>query len=187
MRIRGAFQHLFRLAFLLALLLLAGCAAPAVTWVSRPPLSRIESAQVDVRFEPVKEGVTYFNVFRLTVVNRSAEPVTVDWNRTRYLYGGANAGAFAFKGIAPEQIKAGTVPPDVIAPAAQLTKIIAPVRLIAFAPMGAKGVGIATEGIRAGTIPEGEHGIALALSFSGGTVLEKLSVRIEAVPAAPAP
>jgi hypothetical protein len=187
MRIHGTFQHLFRLKLLLALLLLAGCAAPEATWVSRPALSRSESPQVDVVFEPVKEGAAYFNVFRLTVANNSGEPLAVDWNRTRYLYGGKNAGAFAFKGISPEQIKAGTVPPDVVAPAARLIKIIAPVRLIAFAPVGRKGVGIATEGIRAGKIPEGENGIALALSLSGGTVLKELSVRIEAVPGAHAP
>ena len=171
-----------RLTWVLAVFALVGCAAAPVDWQSRPGVSQVQGPAFDVFFEPVKGDRTFFSAFRLTVVNKAEETLAVDWNRTRYLYDGKNAGAFAFKGIFPEQIKSGSVESDIVEPGAQLTKTIAPVRLVAFAPMGAKGVGVAEKGLRAGKLPDGDNGIFLVLSSSSRTFRTELFVHIETVP-----
>ena len=187
MKVRCSYRGMIRLGLILALFVLVACAAPPRNWVSRPDVQRVEEVDYTLSFEPLKERETYYSAFRLTVVNRGPGPISIDWNRTRYLHGGKNAGPFAFKGISPEKIKEGSVEADVVAPGTRLTKNIAPLRLIAFAPMGRSGAGIATEGISAGKLPEGEHGISIVLTSPSGSVRRQMTVHIEAVLAAPLP
>jgi hypothetical protein len=187
MKSRRSCKGMIQLGLILALLLLVACAAPSRSWVSRPDVQQVEETDYTLFFEPLREEAIYYSAFRLTVVNRSAEPLSIDWNRTRYLHEGKNAGPFAFKGISAEKIKEGTVAADVVAPGTRWTRIIAPLRLIAFAPLKGKSVGIATEGIRAGKLPEGENGISLLLTSPAGNVRRQMTVRIEAISAAPPP
>ena len=187
MKIRCSTRGMIQLGAVLALLAAVSCAAPPRSWVSRPDVRQLEDTGRALFFEPIKEQEPYFTAFRLTVVNRSGAPLSIDWNRTRYLHGGKNAGPFAFKGISPEKIREKRVEPDVVAPGERFTKIIAPLRLIAFAPMGKSGVGIATQGIRAGKLPEGENGISIVMTSPAGPVRRQMTVRIEAVAATPPP
>ena len=180
----SAKRRFLKIALCLGLLLLLAC-APTRTWRSLPAVQHLETPEFDLSFEPVKGKKNAYSAFRLTVVNKTGADLKIDWNRSRYLMNGKNAGHFVFRGVSPEQIKEGTIADDLVAAGSRFTKIIAPIGLIAFAPMARKGVGIATEGISAGVLPEGDSGISLVLSLPDGQIRREMTVRIEAVSGQP--
>jgi hypothetical protein len=155
-----------------------GC-APTRTWTARPEVRTFESPIYTAALEPLKTNGIFYSWFRLTVENPSDSPLEIDWNRTRYLFNGRDTGRFGFSGITPEQIRDADLPPDIVSPGDRLEKEIAPLKLIAFAPVRDTGVGISTKGISAGKLPSGENGIFLVVRHKGRELRKKLLLQIE--------
>jgi len=151
-------------------------------WLSDPEIQLVETSIYDAQFQPLKNENNIFVAFNLTVINKTEQDLVIDWNRSRYIHDGRGRGPFVFEGIEPEAIRIETVPPDIIPPKGRLSKRIAPFRLIAFAPLGSPGVGIATEGISAGKIPAGENGIYLVARQGERDFRKKITVQISVIP-----
>ncbi len=117
-------------------------------------------------FKPLKQGLRSFVVFRLTITNKTGAALQVDWNKTRYLFNGRSYGLLVLRGIKPEAIKYGIVAPDIIPPRDVLTKIIAPQKLIAYAPIREQHkLGPDESALSGGPIPPGESGSLLVGPF----------------------
>lgn len=147
-------------------------------WLSDPEIQVVETSIFNAQFQPLKNPNNIFVAFNLTIVNNTGQDLVMDWNRSRYIHDGKGRGPFVFAGIEPETIRNETVPPDIIPPKGRLSKRIAPFRLIAFAPLGASGIGIAMEGISAGKIPAGENGIFLVLRQGEREFRKRVTVQI---------
>ena len=150
-------------------------------WLSDPEIQLVETSIYDAQFQPLKNENNIFVAFNITVINKTQQDLVIDWNRSRYIHDGRGRGPFVFKGIDPETIRNETVPPDIIPPKGRMSKRIAPFRLIAFAPLGNPGVGIATQGIAAGKIPAGENGIFLVARQGEREFRKKITVLISVV------
>jgi len=147
-------------------------------WLSDPEIQVIETSIYDAQFQPLKNENNIFVAFNITVINKTEQDLVIDWNRSRYIHDGRGRGPFVFEGIEPETIRNETVPPDIIPPKGRMSKRIAPFRLIAFAPLGNPGVGIATKGIAAGKIPAGENGIYLVVRQGERDFRRKITVHL---------
>ena len=112
----------------------AGC-APVLVSVSDPAIQFAANPYFEVQFEPLKQGLRSFVVFRLIVTNKTKTQLQIDWNKTRYLFNGSPHGLYVFRGIDPETIKYRTIAPDIISPQDVFTKIIAPQKLMAYVPI----------------------------------------------------
>jgi len=157
----------------------AGCVSvPEVVWTSDPPIQSTNSDQYSIRFEPIKESGIFFEIFRLTILNKSNQNLIIDWNNTRYLHQGKEDGKFVFAGIDPKTVQEGTVPPDTIAPGDTLSRNIVPLKLIAFAPFRARNMKDRGTGISGGIIPAGKNGARLAMDIDGRKINEEISLQI---------
>jgi len=154
-----------------------GCAvqAPKI-WHSTPPAQHLAKTAYEIELQPVKGGKHYYTAFRLTVKNKSGMPLTIDWQKTRYLLGGRVNGGFMFAGLDPKMLNAP--PADTITPGGVLTKEIWPVKLIAYAPYREKSVPAGKSGFSLGVMPLGPNGIALVLRQGAKVRREALSVTI---------
>ncbi len=114
----------------------------------------------------------------MTLQNKTAAEIKIDWNQTRYMHNQNNSGGFVFAGIGPGDAKAGTIPADKVGAGKTFQREIAPQRLLAFATMRDKGVAPGQSGINAGPVPEGRNGIALVLRVDGMQIRENLAVNI---------
>ena len=163
----------------LGVTLLCACASmPVQQWYSEPTHQTIAGPGLRVTLEPLKENTEYFVGFRLTLHNDGQTPLTLDWNKTRYLHNAKDLGLFIFKGIDPAAIQ-GNIPPEVVPAGAVFTQEIFPLRTIAFLPRDQ----IPQEGRRGfipGILPAGENGILLSLSRDGQASSQKLSLRLRA-------
>ena len=158
-----------------------GC-APVMVSVSDPPLQTATNSYYDVKFEPLKQGLRSFVVFELTVANKTDEELQIDWNQTRYLYNRRPYGLFVFRGIEPEAVKYQTIAPDIISPKDTFTRIIAPHRLLAYAPFREQIKQDPDEpAFSGGPIPAGESGILLVVKRKDQVIKEKLTVKITEV------
>jgi len=168
---------------LIAALLLATLYTPACTknkiWQSVPVQQTISSRSYDVDFEPLKKDTDFFNWFRLTVKNKTASDMEIDWNQTRYIHNGKGAGPFVFAGIVPASVKTATIPGAVIPAGQSFSREIVPFRLIAFTPLREQSIDPEDHNIVAGLIPEGENGIFLVIRQDGKHARIRLSVTIE--------
>jgi hypothetical protein len=162
------------------LFLASACATTPVPVGERatPAMQTLENASYRIVFEPQKTGGNFFRIFALTVQNKGAGDIEIDWNRTRYLYEGKEAAGFVFKGITPADVSAGSIPSDVVPAGETYFREIAPHRLIAFAPIRDKSVAPGKSGISAGPLPGGRNGISLALKKNGKEIRETLEVSI---------
>lgn len=147
-------------------------------WLSDPEIRIVETSIYDAQLQPLKNENNIFVAFMITIVNKTDEDLVIDWNRSRYIHDDRGRGSFVFEGIEPEAIRNETVPPDIIPTKGRLSKRIAPFRLIAFAPLGNPGVGIATKGISAGRIPAGENGIFLVARQGDREFRKKITVQL---------
>jgi hypothetical protein len=138
----------------------------------------IEKASYRIVFEPLKKGGKSFRTFSLTLENKTAAEIEIDWNQTRYVHNQNIRGGFVFAGIEPEDTKAGTIPADKVAGGETFQRELAPQRLLAFATMRDKSVAPGQSGINAGPVPEGRNGIALVLRIDGRQIRENLAVNI---------
>ena len=167
---------------ILFLLLLTGCAPITKIWTSNPVIqtsgNQYYEAQIETLKKDQKGEYNFFVLFRLTVKNRTEKKLEIDWNKTRYIYNGRTRGGFVFKGIKAEDIKNLTIPFDIVSPGHTFSKDIAPVKLIAWAPLRDQSVGKNESGFSPGVIPEGENGINLVVRLNGQEIREKITVNI---------
>ncbi|MFZ5570247.1 MAG: hypothetical protein ACOZF0_07575 [Thermodesulfobacteriota bacterium] len=166
----------FRLAA--AMLLLMGCAPAQKNWSSVPAVRSLETPCMTVRLELIKENQAFFTWFQLEVVNRSDRDIVIDWNRTRYIYNGKAAGGFVFYGMDPRTVKEQTIPDEVVAPGRSLTKKIAPLKLVALAPMRDRNIAPDQGGISPGIVPAGINGLRLAAACGGKPVRKEIAVTV---------
>lgn len=162
----------------------AGCAKPPVQqWYSSPSHQKVTDQPFEATIEPIKESAAYFVAFRLTVHNKTDTDMAVDWNATRYLHQGKDLGVFVFAGIDPKTIQ-GTIPPDHIAAGKTFSKIIFPLRTIAFLPRSQRPEAGA-RGFMPGVLPAGKNSVSLVLKQYQQQWQAILSVRLraEATPA----
>lgn len=143
-----------------------------------PSSQTIERAAYRIVFEPLKTGGKSFRTFSLTLENKTAAEIEIDWNQTRYVHNQNIRGGFVFAGIEPKDTKAGTIPADKVGGGETFQREIAPQRLLAYATIRDKSVAPGQSGINAGPVPEGRNGIALLLRMDGKEFREKLAVDI---------
>jgi hypothetical protein len=152
---------------------------PMKTWTSSPEIQTTGNQSYEVKLEPVKNDHAFFEMFRLTVENKTDNNLEIDWNKTRYIFNGQSRGVFVFKGINPEDIKNLTIPADTVPPRAKFSKEIAPVKLVAFAPLRDRTESAAKSGFSPGVIPEGKNGIYLVIRTSEQEMRSKIILNIE--------
>ena len=156
----------------------AGC-APVMVSTSDPAIQIATNPNYEVQFEPLKQGLRSFVVFRLTVTNRTKTQLQIDWNKTRYLFNGKQHGPYVFTGIDPEAIKQQTIAPDIISPQDEFTKIIAPKKLIAYVPFRDQDtLDLGESAFSGGPIPARESGILLVVRMNGEEIKERLTLDI---------
>ncbi|MDD5204284.1 MAG: hypothetical protein PHS17_02630 [Desulfobacterales bacterium] len=165
---------------LIALACFAVSCAPARVWESKPAVQEAVNKQFSVSLEPLREGETYFSVFRITVKNNTDADLEIDWNKTRYIHNGRTISGFAFQGIEPSDLKDGTIPSDTVSSGGSFRKDIAPTNLIAFKPLR-DHTPEAHSGISAGMIPQGENSVLLVMRQNGKEIRQEVSVRITEV------
>ncbi len=167
-----------KLCVILSLMLITGCVA-SPTWISRPAIQSTDEAAFKVRLEPIARDKNYFVAFRLTVFNKTANPLTIDWNKTRYIHNDRNNGGFVSEGIDPQLMKQAALPLEIIPAGQTITKEIMPYKLLARAPIRDKNLNTGWRGIVPGIIPEGQNGAALMMRCNDQPVRFKISVNIE--------
>ncbi len=168
------------LSIIFILSVFAGCTpAPIKTWTSSPKIQTTGNQYYKVELEPVKSGHAFFEMFRLTVENKTDKNLKIDWNKTRYIFNDRARGVFVFKGIDPEDIQNLTIPADTVLPGAKFSKEIAPAKLIAFAPIRDRSASVAKSGFSPGVIPEGKNGIYLVIRTPEREIRVNLTLNIE--------
>ena len=171
-------NRFFFLCWGVLVVLLLGCATqhPRKEYYSQPQIQRAANAIFDVRIEPVKQGNPFYVAFQLTLTNKSAQPIAIDWNRSRYFSDGQDLGVFVFKGIDPESVKDG-IPEEIVAPGETLDKRISPYRTLAFR-YGKDFVQADQHRIYAGILPDGDNTVLLSVEQGGHVYEERLTVQL---------
>jgi len=164
------------LAFLALTGLLIGCAT-VKTWSSNPSVQTIRNDTFEASFKPLfKEGERFYNRFQLRLKNKTDRPLIIDWQDSPYIQDGRENGRFVFKGVTAENVN--SLPPDTVAPGAELTKTIAPVRLIGMDRIRSRALQPGESIFSAGILPAGEQGILLTVKQGQKTISEKILVNI---------
>jgi hypothetical protein len=160
-------------------MILGGCAS-TMTWVSRPEIQNAGNPVYDVQLEPLTEGNAFFTFFRVTVRNKTDQPIRIDWNRTRYIREGKGFGTFIYRGVKTEDYQNGTIPFDVVGPGETFSRNVAPMKLVTVARLKERvGEG---ESFSPGILPDGENGMMLAVNQNGREIPQKISVTISSKP-----
>jgi hypothetical protein len=168
-------RNVFILGSCFVLMLGFGC-APTLVSISTPNIQTADNSYYSAQFEPLSEGKSFFDAFRLSINNKTSNDLQIDWNNTRYLYNGRDLGIFVFKGIQPKDIKNLTIPLDIIPSGHTFSKEISPLKLIAREPLSRKGRDAGK--ITFGLIPNGESGILLFIRQNDTPIKEKMAVKI---------
>ena len=171
-------RKLITATLILGTLCLPACNRKQI-WTSTPASQAVSARSYKVGLEPLKKNAPFFNWFRLTVTNTSDRDMEIDWNRTRYFHNGRDAGGVFFEGIEPDAIKNATVPGALIRPGETFTRDIAPVKLVAFAPLREQSIDTKNRNISAGMIPPGENGLLLVIRQDAKLARAQILVRIE--------
>ena len=167
-----------KLCVILSVMLIIGCAA-SQSWVSHPAIQISDKATFKVRLEPLARDKNYFVAFRLTVFNKTANPLEIDWNKTRYIHNDRNNGGFVFEGIDPQLMKKEALPFEIIPAGKTLTKELMPYKLLARGPIRDKNSKVGWHGIIPGIIPGGQNGVRLVMRCDDQAVRLKINVTIE--------
>ena len=155
---------------------IVGCATVKI-WSSSPSVQTISNDDFEVSFEPLlKEAQKFYDRFQFRLKNKSDGQLIIDWQNSRYLQAERENGRFVFKGVTPGNID--SLPPDTVAPGAELAKTIAPLRLIGYERLKSRALQPGESGFSAGIIPEGEHGILLVIKQGEKKISEKIMVKI---------
>jgi len=171
-------RHRLMGALLFAILSTPACTKDKI-WQSLPVQQTHSGQSFDVDFGPLKKDTEFFNWFRLTVRNKTDRDMEIDWNRTRYIHNGRDAGLFVFEGIVPAAVKTATIPGAVIPAGGTFTRDIVPFKLIAFTPLRQQTIDTERNNIVAGLIPEGESGISLVIRQNGKSARARMTVMIQ--------
>ncbi len=165
------------LMIFLSLFMAAGCVTTKKIWTSHPVAQKAANPAYEARLEPVTKGHDFYVMFKLEITNKSDKNLEIDWNRTRYLYNGRSHGIFVFKGIDPKTVKTA-IPLDIIPPGVTFSKEIAPLKLVAWAPIKDNSVKAGQVGISPGVLPAGQNGVFLVLIQDGKKIVTKMTVKI---------
>ena len=162
---------------LMTVLALATCTTPRSTWKSIPDIARASTDALDAKLEPLRLDKPYFVGFELTLHNKTAMPIEIDWNETRYLHGSRDLGLLVFPGVNPEDVRNTTLPNEEIPAGHTLVKRVSPAQTIAWTP---KRLATSADepAITAGILPNGNNSVSLSLSQNGKTWRQSLTVRI---------
>ena len=156
--------------------LLFGCVTPTA-WIADPEIQSMQNPSYGVEFEPLREEADFFEYFRLSVTNKTATDLHIDWNKTQYLRNGMTYGIFVFKGIDPDDIRERTIPHDIVPAGGTFTKKITPYKLLARAPIRSRSSDAGR--IEPGLIPVGRNGIRLVMIQEGNEIIETLHLTID--------
>ena len=157
-----------------------GCAGKQISWVSTPASETVQTSDYEATLAPVKQGNPFFTAFRLRIVNRSVSTMDIDWNRCRYLFNDNPGGGLWFKGVTPEDLKNRTIPLERIDAGGSVEKIVAPVKLIAIAPVKRTAGTRPAASFSAGQLPAGSNGVYLTVLVNGKPVTQSVAVMITA-------
>ena len=161
------------LGLILLQIVFAGC-APTRIWISQPAAFTAANQHYEAELEPLKNGKNYFNSFRLTITNKTEKDFTIDWNKTLYLYNNKAYGRFIFAGVNKDNVN--NLPPDFVSAGSTLTKIISPLKMVAWKPLKTRQMDAAS--FSRGPIPGGENGIYLVVSQDGQEIPAKITLTI---------
>jgi hypothetical protein len=165
-RMKRTFAAGMVLIVAMGLIFVAGCAPKKqYIYTSRPTVQTVSNALCDARIEPIKGNNPYFVGFRLTVKNKTPEPIEINWNKTRYLHNGTDRGRLVFRGIKPETVKAG-IPNDTIPSRGELMKHISPLVTVGFTPVR-YAAGPEHQTFVPGALPRGKNSVLLTVEQSG--------------------
>jgi len=161
----------------------SGCAQKFVH-TSHPALETKESEVFKIQLRPDKKGLNSFVVFQLTVVNKSADPLEIDWNKTKYLYNGQPSGGFLFEGVEPGYVKGATVMVHRIPGNSVYHKTIAPTNRVAYVPVKyQQQLRAGEESLSPGPLPPGVNGMELVLRHKHTEISVVLMMDIKETPA----
>lgn len=151
---------------------------------SHPVVQQAENSLFKAQLRPDKEGhKNSFLTFQLTVINKTSEPLLIDWNKTTYLHNGQSHGGFLFEGIKPGYVKGATELTDTIPGESVYRKVIAPTHLVAYTPIkDQQKLKPDEKPISAGPLPVGENGIKLVVGFRNIEVEEVITVDLRETP-----
>ena len=162
---------------ILLLVVLTAC-APSKVWESSPLSQAAENKYYSVQLQPLKNENNFFTSFRLVVTNKTNKRLEIDWIKTRYIYNGHLNGRFMFEGMDTKNIN--NPPPDIISAGNILTKVIWPIKLLAYAPYRDQRVPVGERGFSRGLMQEGENGMDLVIRQNGQEVREIITLNIAA-------
>jgi hypothetical protein len=161
------------LSLFVTLFIFTSCATEKI-WTSTPVIQSADNQYYATKFEPIRIDGDFINGFRLSISNKSSQPLIVDWNATLYLFNNKNNGRFIFEGVDKKNVN--DLPSDKIEAGESLKKDIFPLKLIAWR----QGPGFVNlPAFSPGPVPEGQNGILLLVSRNGSEVREKLNVTIK--------
>lgn len=148
-------------AFIIVALVAVGC-APSSLWKSDPTAKQIQNEYFDAELLPFSIMAGYLG-FDLTIHNKTANRLEVDWNKTFYLYDGKRNGGFTFEDTVLADRNKPKLP-DIVAGNATFSKKIYPSNLfelsvIAGAPLH-------------GEMKAGENGVYLTVIADGKEIAE---------------
>lgn len=156
----------------------AGCAGKPLTWRAAPERVSASGVDTDIVMEPLRQDSPFFTAFRLSITNTGPSAVSVDWNASGYLFNDKPAGGLWFKGLSAKAIKEKSIPTDTVAPGENLSRVLAPLQLIAITPL--KQSTRQEPSFSAGQLPAGKNSIRLTLIRNDTAVPVTLSVTITA-------
>lgn len=187
-----AFPNVSRIAFLPrwvlvlglgALGIVSGC-AQKLLYTSVPAKQSTETGAFKIQLRPDKEGLNSFIVFELTVINKTADPLEIDWNKTKYLHNGQARGGFLFEGVQPGYVKGATVMTHGISGNSVYRKTIAPTHCVAYVPIkDQQTLRVGEDALSAGPLPTGQNGMRLFIRHRNIETSVVLVVDIKEAPA----
>ncbi len=155
----------------------SGMQSPSnAVWMAQPEYFEVDNPLFSARITPQKGRFPYYTFFLLTLKNKSNADLVVDWNASQYLFNGRPQGVLVFEGIDPVAVKNAMVPPQTVAPGADVSLEMMPMRLIAWSPIKERTAG--GRSISPGMLPIGENGIRLVIRHEKGSITIPLSVHI---------
>ena len=156
--------------------IIIGCATVKI-WSSSPSVQTIRNDAFEASLEPLlKEGQRFYDRFQFRLKNKTDGPLIIDWQSSRYLQDGRENGRYIFQGVTAENMD--SLPSDTVAPGAEFSKVIAPVRLIGYERLKSRDIQPGKSGFSAGIIPAGEHGLLLIVKQNQRTVSGKILLKI---------
>ena len=158
--------------------LMLGCAAQKKQRVYRsvPPVQKMSNAVFDAQIESLKLDNPFYVSFQLTIKNKSAVPLAIDWNETHYLHNGKDLGVFVYRGIDPDKVKEGLAN-EMIPAMGEFSRRISPWRTLAFMRRGETPPDGKSH-FYPGILPNGTNTVRLVMRQEDNVWRESLSVKL---------